>query len=726
MNRVADASTRDPSQLYITLRKDLHVSVQYYRGKPCYLLEDPQEIQFYRVGIDEGTFISMLDGTTSLDNVLRQLAATLGKDAFSEPEAMQIVHWLLDAKLAYPSGSISLEQQKDESAQSHRHAFNPLAIRIPLAHPDRFFTSALPWCAWLFEPAIWGVWLCACLAVFWQLTTGWSSFTKELQTVVAPHNWPSLMIAWVFLKILHEGAHGLVCKKYGGIVSETGIMILWGMPVPYVDVTASWTFRSKRQRIYTALAGVYAELFVAALAGLLWCQTGPGWIHYWCMHIVVIAGISSLLFNANPFMRFDGYYVLMDLLEIPNLYGFGQQFWRSVRGKFLAGASVIFPGDTPWQRQIIAWYGLLAAIWRIIVYLSLTILTLAIFPLEESHMIWCILALIAALAIWHYMKKRRLPSPREKSSPVRPVLISGAGLLLLGLMLLCFSTPFRITAPAIVEYKPLLVIRNYSPGFVRKIEVKSGQAVKSGQVVAVLANDEIDCEAADLQREIDISRLTLRTLQHKEDIASMKAEQQKLKSLEKKRDEKIEQAARLVVRAPASGIIVSRQPESLLGKYLTEGSEVVLLGDENRKELRVSVDQDDSDSFFAQVGKPVWIRAGENVFINTLSLIEPRASLEPLHPALTATKGGPLPVKLKPKESPDKKDESGADSYELLTPQFTGEVTLPLDQSALLAAGQRAQISFTPQGQSMGDYLFSRFQRWCRNKVRGVRNAWSP
>ena len=143
MNSAGDASTRDPRQLYITLRNDLHISVQYYHGKPCYLLEDPQEIQFYRVGIDEGTFISMLDGKTSLDEVLRQSATSLGKDAFSEQEAMQIVHWLLDTKLAYPSGQISLEQQKDESAASRRHDFNPLAIRMPSAHPDRFFTAAL-------------------------------------------------------------------------------------------------------------------------------------------------------------------------------------------------------------------------------------------------------------------------------------------------------------------------------------------------------------------------------------------------------------------------------------------------------------------------------------------------------------------------------------------------------------------------------------------------------
>ncbi len=426
MNPAGDPSTRDPRQLYITLRNDLHVSVQYYHGKPCYLLEDPQEIQFYRLGIAEGSFISMLDGKTSLDAVLQRLANTLGKDAFSEEEAVQIVHWLLDAKLAHPTGMLSLEDQKKDSAPSPRHNFNPLAIRIPLAHPDRFLTAALPWCAWLFESATCGVWLCACLAAIGRLISSWSSFTKELQTVVVPHNWFTLTVAWVVLKALHEAAHGLVCKKYGGIVSEMGIMILWGMPVPYVDVTSSWAFRCKRQRIYTALAGLYVEMFAAALAVLIWCYTGPGWIHYCCVNIVVIAMVSSLLFNGNPLMRFDGYYVLMDLLEIPNLYAFGQQFWRGVRGKILTGGNVVFPGDTPLQRQIIACYGLIAAIWRCIVYLSLTILTLSILPFEESQMIWCIVALITALAFWRFAKRSRNPSPKEKSSPTHPYLSAAA------------------------------------------------------------------------------------------------------------------------------------------------------------------------------------------------------------------------------------------------------------------------------------------------------------
>jgi putative peptide zinc metalloprotease protein len=725
MNRAGDASVRDPRQIYVTLRKDLHVSVQSFQGKPCYILEDPQEIKFYRLGIEEGSFVSMLDGKTPLDDILRHSAVSLGKNAFSEQEAMQIVHWLLEAKLAHPSGTISLEQKKDDASSSRRHNFNPLAIRIPLTHPDRFFTEALPRCAWLFGLAACGLWTCACLAAVWRLIAYWSPFINEVQNIVAPRNWPSLMIAWVFLKFLHECAHGLVCKKYGGIISEAGIMILWGMPAPYVDVTSSWAFRSKRQRIYTALAGIYIELFIAALAMLFWSQASSGWLHYWCGHIVVIAGISSLLFNGNPLMRFDAYYVLMDLLEIPNLYSFGQQFWSSVRGKLLVGTPVVLPGLTQGQRQLIACYGLLAGIWRLVVYLSLMLLGLAFFPFDESLSMWCALAIFVGVALWRFGKDYRSPSPTEKPSLVRYFTVSSVGFLILGVILFCFSTPFRITAPAIVEYKPLIVIRNYTSGFVRTIEVSSGQSVEEGQIIAVLANDELDYELQSLDREIAISRLNLAAYQHKEDIATLQAEQQNLAALEKQHNEKQEQYARLEVRAPVKGIIVSRHPESLLGKYLSEGSEVVSLGDENSKELRVSVEQDDADAVFTQVGKVVWIRVGGMVFQSVLSRIEPHATLEPLHPAMAATKGGPLPVKYKAKDPVEKKEESGREPYELLTPQFTGEVTLLLEQSNLLASGQRGQISFSPEDQSMGEFLFSRFQRWCRDKIRRVRTAWN-
>ncbi len=724
-NKVGDITARDPRQLFVTLRKDLHVAIQYYQGKPCYVLEDPQTVQFFRVGIPEGTFISMLDGKTSLDEALGRSAIDLGKDAFSEAEAVQIIYWLLESNLAYPSGTISAQSQNEDVTAPNRRGFNPLAIRIPLARPDRLFNSAAPWCDWMFEPTAIGVWCCAVAVAIGELLISWSHFTKDLQNVVAPRNWLSLFVIWILLKAAHEFAHGAVCKKFGGVVTETGAMILWGMPVPYVDVTSAWGFRSKKQRIFAAIAGVYVETFIAAFAALVWSNVEKGWLPYFCVHIVFIAGISSVMFNLNPLMRFDGYYALMDWLEIPNLYGAGQQFWTAVKTRVLYGRSVPLPGDSPRQRHLIACYGLLSGLWRVVVYLTLIILAFAALPINESQIIWAILASVVAYSVWKLRKKKNSPSPFDASARSRAIIIRCAGLGLIAVALFCLASPFRLSTPGIVEYEPFQAIRNASPGFVESVRVRWGETVEAGQVIAVLVNKDLEYELADANCEVEMSKLALRAAQKKNDLGAAKAEQEKLASLENKLAEKRDRIARLTVTAPSAGVVVSRQLESLEGKYLAVGSELVLLGDESRKEVRAAVDQDDADDFLDQVGRPVWIRAGNRVFSSSLTQLEPRASVDPIHPALSAAKGGPLPVRRKPLKSSDKSEDSDKTEFELISPQFAGQIVLSVEQSEQVNAGQRVQVSFAPKGESLGDYLFDKVQRWCRDKVRRVRSYWA-
>ena len=160
---------------------------------------------------------------------------------------------------------------------------------------------------------------------------------------------------------------------YGGTVSDAGVMILWGAPVPYVDATSSWGFGSKWQKIHTAAAGLYCELLIAAVAALLWRQLNPGPLATLCVHVVMIAGVDSVVFNANPLMRFDGYYVLMDLLETPNLAANGRQYWKSLLRKYLWGMPAAFPGRTRHEQSIFACYGLLAWFWQTVVIVGMIV-----------------------------------------------------------------------------------------------------------------------------------------------------------------------------------------------------------------------------------------------------------------------------------------------------------------------------------------------------------------
>ena len=723
MNNSGDDGVRDPGELRITLREDLLISVQSYRGRTCYVIEDAVQGRFYRVGLPEGVFLSLLDGSHTLRQAMAKAAAALGEEAFSEPEAMAILHWLVEAKLACPTGG-SLPEA--EFRQAGRRPFSPLALRLPIACPDRLLGSMLPWFEWLLTPSAVLLGGLAAGAAVWQVTTQWGLFCESFRTVVAPTYWPSLTFAWLLLKLLHETAHGLVCKKYGGTVDEAGVMLLWGVPLPYVDVTSSWSFRSKWPRIYTAAAGLYAELWVASLAALVWSQARPGVLSFFCVHLVAIAGAGTLLFNANPLMRFDGYYVLMDLVEMPNLDAYGRQFLGAMVRKWVWGQPAILPGRNRLERHFIGCYGLVSWAWRWMLCAGLTVLTLAMLPLDDAHVPILAAAILGLGGAWQFLRFVSAKSSHEKPGLARLLAAGGLAAIVAGLCLPCVPWPGGTTAPAVVDYWPLHVVRAYGPGFVREVRVRCGEAVCAGQVIAVTANDELESEMADLELAVQQSQLALRSCQAKQDAAGYQAEREKLEDLQHRLAQRRQQVDRLVVRAPAAGRIVTRQPESLAGRYLRAGDEIVAIGSEQAKELRVSVAQDDVARFLPRVGQPLAARIGEATIASRLSRVEPRASLTPPHPALSAAEGGPLAVRPQDPADGDRpeRDKTGREPYELLAPRFAAQVVLSADQSLALGAGQRGQVALQPGEETLGAHGAKLALIWARDKVRQVRAVW--
>jgi putative peptide zinc metalloprotease protein len=725
MHLTGNVGVRDTGQLKIALREDLLVSVQSYRDSSCYVIEDPVDARFFRLGIPEGSLVALLDGTTSLRDAIRLTAATLGEDAFSEDDAMAIVRWLIDCGLAYPSGAARRESPAGATGRRKRpHGFNPLSIRIPLLHPDRVFQRLLPWSGWLFARPMWIVWAVLCGTASWQLLSRSAEFTQTFSVVFAPGQWLSLLLVWIGLKVVHECSHALVCKMYGGRVSEAGLMILWGAPVPYVDATSSWGFGSKWQKIHTAAAGLYSETLIAAMSALLWSYIGPGSISCLCLHIVLIAGLNSFLFNANPLMRFDGYYILMDLLEMPNLAASSRQFWGSLCRKYLWGMPAVFPGRTPQEQRVLACYGLAAWVWQWIVFVGLAVLMFAFLPIDETWLLACAATFPVVLFLWRLVRNPIGKAPREGPPVFRVAIVSGlmGGVALLAIF--CLPWPGGAVAPAVVEYAPLRVVRAYSPGFVKEIRFAAGEEVKQGQVLAILGNDALEVELADLKLALEDSLLNLRICRNKQDNAGRKAELERYDSIRKQLREKLEQVARLTVRSPVGGKILTRQPESLLGRYLRSGNELVAIGDEFRKELRISISQDNANTFLDHAGQEVQVHVrGGARFSGKLARIEPRASLEPAHPALTASEGGPLPVK--PKDAASQEDGSTAPGYELLVPRFTGQVALTAAQSLLLGAGQRGVVSVGGSESSIGVHVYILLTRWCRDRARQLRAAYA-
>ena len=209
---------------------------------------------------------------------------------------------------------------------------------------------------------------------------GWNHLAVSAAVILDRENWLRLAIVWVLLKVLHELAHALACKKYGGTVPVAGVTLLFFAPLAFVDVTSSWRFRSKWHRIVTAAAGMYVELFAAALAVIYWSYSLPGLGHYLAMNIAVMAGFSTLLFNGNPLVRFDGYYILWTCFEIPNLYPSGEQYLVDLIQKFVLGREPSAQWLPPRKMAMIKVYAVASLVWRVLFFLVMTLALVGMFP----------------------------------------------------------------------------------------------------------------------------------------------------------------------------------------------------------------------------------------------------------------------------------------------------------------------------------------------------------
>lgn len=702
----------------IAIRRELTFTPQPGDRDLHYIIEDPIRSKFYRVGSAEYEFISRLDGRRSINDVLDEVARDCPEQSILRPDAAAICKWLVDAELAQVTANSPAEQsavaRQSPTVAGGWNRLNPMFIRVPLVHPDRFFNNIVSWTVWIFAPWMFVVWAVAIFTAGYQVTQQWDRFFHSSRGILAPSNWLWLAACWFVLKVVHEMAHGIVCKKYGGSVREAGAILILFTPLAYVDVTSSWRCRSRWPRIHTAAAGIYIELLIAAIAALVWVRTEPGVLNHLCFNVIAMAGLTTLLFNANPLMRFDGYYILSDLLEIPNLYTSGQQYLRYFGRRYILGVVANLPIWPRGKGGIIRVYGVAALAWRVTVCASLAIAAAALF-----HGAGIVLA-IMAVATWIGVPVVRFIKYLLKSSSVdRPnwtqfALVSGTSLLLAAVVLFVLPWPGAVCAPAVVDYAPLSVVRADSPGFVTEVLVQSGDRVEQGRALVTLRNNELVAERNDLELAIAQSKLKSRAHQQKKEIAAHQSELEHRQSLLKKKREIESQIEALTIRAPSSGIVIGRNLDAMLGKYVDLGDEVLSIGNDEKKELQVAISQDNLDHFAAATGQSVDIRIRDvGGFQSTLMKVSPRASLQPPHPALSAQAGGPLAVKPANVESGQ---QNSAEHYELLAPSFKGQVSLASAVSQRVNAGQIATISLRPHDEAIGPHLYHLVARWFRDK----------
>ena len=369
------------------LQPKLHSHIEIhrhdYRGLIWYLLEDTTTGRNHRFNPAAYQFIGLLDGHRSVQEIYTQLEKQLEDYAPGQEDIIQLMGQLHAADLVQTDTLINTEELFERQVQ-HKNTklkqrfTNPIAQKVPLWDPEEFLSKHFNKVAWLFSTRVAIIWLLLIGYSLLQAAIHWPQITQHFSiNALSPYNLIIVFLLYPPIKILHELGHAFSAKLEGGEVHEMGINFLMFMPIPYVNVSTATHFRNKYKRILVSAAGILVESFLAALGLLLFLATEPGLIQDIGFNIFMIGGISSLFFNGNPLLKYDGYYILADALAIPNLYQRSAHYWRYWFQRYLFGlreasSPVNAPGETFWfvAYSLLSFLYRLAVLWFIFVVVT--------------------------------------------------------------------------------------------------------------------------------------------------------------------------------------------------------------------------------------------------------------------------------------------------------------------------------------------------------------------
>lgn len=669
------------------LRGDIRVSTA---EDGSFVLEDPRQGKFYRLGPAEYSVVAQLDGQTDLRYALLRAANCRDGQQPTAERFAQLQAWLAASSLVETeSGAGPRDSVQPAPALP---SFNPCYFRYSLGAPTRLLMSLERALGWLFTlPAMITVVLVSLGAAPFVFQR-WEKLTASLHGILCPDQHLPLLGCWLLLKTAHEIGHGLACRRLGGEVREWGLAFIYLMPVPYTDVTSSWRLSSRYDRMAVAAAGMYVEWILALVALFVWSCSASAAVQHLCVYTISLATVTTVLFNANPLCRLDGYYIVSDWLGWPNLAAQAQRLAGSLLQRLIGGASGGQSNLSGRQYWLLLAYGLAAAVWRWVSLLSMGVVVLLVYEGLGA------LLIAGALLAWYgpslsspTSSAKLLSWLRQPAAIARLALIVGA-CAAIGYWL---PWPFPITAPGIVESSAQHTIRTRAAGQVVELLVADGEWVEEGQDLLVLRNDELTFELRNLELALEHGETKLRSLHTKRQLVDYQVQQQRQETLALQIAEQRRRIDGLTLKSPAAGRVLARRLTDLPGSFLKEGTEVCTIAETGLK-FRLSIAESELPDFVAQRGRSIDIRLPNRTFSGTLASFEPQASTALFDPALGATAGGPLPVAA----SAGSRERGDTQAWQLLKPRVTGTITLSANDWAALRAGERGSAVLQPQGRT--------------------------
>lgn len=590
--RVADLKPR--------IRSHAQIHRHTYRGRDWYVLEDHASGRFHRFSEEAYFIIGLMDGKRSLQEIWEGACDRLGDDMPTQEEVIRLLFQLYQVDVLQTDMPPDIADLHQRYRKQKRNILigqlaSPFAIRFPLFDPERFLSAThflvRPLYSW------WGgfLWCAFVLSALLLAVMHWDALTSNLaDRVLATQNLVLLWLAYPIIKGLHEFGHAYTVKQWGGEVHEMGIMLLVFVPIPYVDASASSAFWDKRKRVLVDGAGILTEAFLASVAMWVWVSVEPGAIRALAFNVMIIAGVSTLLFNGNPLLRFDAYYILADYLEIPNLGLRSNRYLGYLGQRYLLGIReaqnpVSADGESKW----LAFYGVASFVYRMFIMIRI-----AMFVAGKFFFFGVV------LAFWGFFSMFIMPlfkvlryvftdtAAQKNRNRVLAVVVGSMVLILL--LLAVIPIPSYTVAEGVLWAPDNSRVYARSDGFVHQVSAVPGTLVRKGDVLIVCMNEELDTEVGFLAAQLSEyeTRYTLGLTRDRTEADILFDEIERIQGeLQRKQSEKDD----LVIRSEQDGVFLLPNPEDFPGRWVRRGTPLGYVIDVSTVTAHIVVAQRDVD-----------------------------------------------------------------------------------------------------------------------------------
>jgi putative peptide zinc metalloprotease protein len=594
------------------------------------------------------------------------------------------------------TGELFNRYEKTQRSQWKKYIKSPLLIRIPLADPDRLLGRLLGLAMPLFGGAGFMLWLLVVMLAGVLAATYSSEIGHYWDSrALAPYNLLLLVLTYPVVKGLHELAHGLAVKRWGGEVHEMGVMLLVFMPLPYVDASSSSVFRDKRKRMLVGAAGILTELFLAAVATFVWFSVETGTVRDIAYDIMLIGGISTLLFNGNPLLRFDGYYVLSDAIEIPNLAQRATRYYGYLLQRYLFGVSdARSPVNAPGERQWFLFYGAASTLYR------LFILVIIVLFLAQEYLFACVVLGFFAVLLQVVMPLGRqlrfvINSPVLRYRRTRAI---GTLAVLASVVLFVVTyvpLPASTYAQGVVWLPEHSQVRANTDGFITQLVSQPQTQVRAGAPLLKTEDPLIEVEVRRLEWELRALRANY-DQKAVDDRVEARILAGKIERVATDLAQARERAAELTITSPASGTFLVSGAHHLPGRFTKKGELLAYVTDLSSPSVRAVVAQADITRVRENT-RAVKIRLADQPSETIAATIQhqvPSATATLPSSALGSLGGGPIVV--------DPRDPEGRTATEEV---FLLDIALP-DSVDVERVGTRAHIRFEHDAEPLAGRLY--------------------